>query len=1001
MLKGSWTNAGTAMIVGLSLFAASCAGGSNAGTSGGSSSMIILSCSLSCNGGEAGSQISCGINQVAVNEAISVLFSQAVDLGSVNKNTFQVVDLATGKSPAGTFSIDPSNDHILIFRPQMTFDASGNPIFGFEDFKSYQIYLPGTNQDTGSAFITSVSGKPNIARMSCTVAANGILDPVPGPPTVTVKVDVVIQADPLIVEEQIASGGAFLHDVWHETEIRMEFDDIMNPATLVNPVTGESNTIKVFVDPDGNINDPTDRVLLFGDFTISIDENNLQTHVVFLPSTGLPSSGSGLLPRAIVVEFPTTIVDLGANPLTNAGDVIFAPEYVEFPPVVMPDGTGEQFLSTKYLDADKTGAAWGGGALIRGNSGGAGTLGPLNLTVEESPLVLDTDSQVWSNFDVIPSGSGSFPPSPTPPAATITDGVFEFSSIKIGPGAQLLFTGSQPARVYARGLAEVQGSGTINVGGDAPADAFKPTPGHDSSELDGGIGGPPGPGGGVGGSGGDRPNDTDPGLILLGGAGNPGAIVDGTIGGGVGGIGLGGGGGGAHWPTNIPSTKSDLAGFLPDTVCKIDMTAGPGGGGAYGTSGEEGIPVIVDPFLNPDPTGKIAPNTPGGDSASLGLTPEVRTLSPELGYLRGGGGGGGGAMSFLRSQTNGPAFGECLVGKEFSKYWTHSGAGGGGGGGALQLQAGKLVKVDGTIVSEGGDGASGQKAPSSFNREDQAAPGGGGAGGAVLIQSETVQIADTGGRIAVDGGSGGRGSGAFPGTYAGDGGAGLVRIEAGVAPDAAGEAKKITPYDATPGSVTGGATSSEILSVGAYAPIAVGPSGRSGAQSCWIIPEGNFFVLEFQEDDLTDPVNPDYGWDLDVVLNLGGFEPFSYRNGDDVDNPFGVAPEAILGSDLGGVTPAALVVRFQGVHSTKKIEDICSTDLSDPTGLVDPQSLTPWMRHPAELNSYWDLALPLQPEIAVKRRPNMIRYQIIFDGNAPLSGIIAGVTNVVIKGRPD
>ena len=965
--------------------------------------MIIQSCSLSCNGGEAGSQISCGVNQVAVNEGISILFSQAVDLSSVNKNTFQVINLATGKTPSGTFSIDPLNNKVLIFRPQMTFDASGNPIFGLTDDSSYQVYLPGENQDPGGTYIRGISGKENLARMSCTVVAKGILDPVPGSPSVTVSVDVVQSKDPYVVESQIASGGAFLHDVWHDTEIRMMFNDIMNPATLVNPVTGASATLKVFVDPDGNINDPSDRVELFGKYSISIDENNFTTSVTFKPSVGLPSSGSGLIPRAIVVEIPSTVSDLGSNPLINGGVVVFTPEFVQFPSVVMPGPNGEQFVSTTYLDADNSGASWGGGALLRGDLGGSGRLGPLVVDSSVSPMILDTDAQVWANFNVITEGSAAFPPSTSPPEATITDGVFEFSSISIGPGSQLIFKGSNPARLFARGNAVIQGAGKIDVSGGAPDDSFTTPAGHNSTELAGGAGGTAGPSGGFGGRGGDRPDDSDSTLIALGGSANPGAIVDGTAGGGVGGVvGLGSGLGGTHWPLDLPTSSSDLDAFFPDTVCKIDMTAGPGSGGAYGTSGTAGVPVLVDPILNPgSPPGLIPPPTQGGDAASIGLSLEDKKLSPENGDLRGGAAGGGGGLSFLRSQTDGPAFGECKLGKKLKTYWSHSGAGGGGGGGALELQAGNLIKVDGTIAANGGDGASGQKAPSSFAQEDQAAPGGGGSGGAILVRGRSVQIADTGDRLNVSGGVGGRGSGAFPGTFAGNGGAGLVRIESEFGLDPVNEAKKVTPYDPTPGSETGGLTSSVILSVGEYQPIPTGPSGRSGAQSCWIIPEGNFFVLEFQDDDLTDPLDLDLGWDLDVVLNIVGFPPFSFRDANDPDNFLGVAPEALIGSDLGGGTPSAIVVRFQGVHSTKAVEDACQIDLEDQEGVVDVQSLTPWVRHPSELNSYWDLALPTQLELAAKRKPNMIRFQIIFDRNAQYSGIIAGVTNVVIKGRPD
>ena len=996
------------LALGLGMILSACSGGSSTSSGSSGGSLQIVSCSLSCGGGVGGTQISCGLNQVAVNESITLDFNQPINLATVTKNTFQITDIGTGKSPAGTFTLAAGNPKRLIFRPLLTFDASGNPVFGFQELHSYQVLVRGVNQDSGGNFITSTAGSENTSRMFCTIAASGILDPVPGPPNATVTVDVVTATDPVTgevtsVAPMVASGGAGLIDVWSKSSIRMSFDDIMNPATLVNPVTGTSSTIKVFIDPDGNTTDASDQLQIFGDFTISIDEDNLVTNVTFKPSAGLPSSGSGIFPRVVVVSLPNSIVDLGANPIVNSGTVTFVPQFVPFSPVTMPEG-GEQFLTEELLDNDNTGASWGGGALIRAKSGGSGRLGPLVVTVQSSPLILDTDNQVLDGFQIIPEGAGAFPPSATPPSATITDGVFEFSKVTIGPGAQLRFTGSNPARLFARGAANIQGSGTIDVRGASPADVFSVPSGHDSEELLGGVGGAAGPAGGAGGDGGDRPNDTDLSLIALGGQSNPGAERDGQPGVGVGGVvGLASGGGGLAWPAAHLATSSDLVDFFPDTVCKIDMTPGPGAGGGYATSGGTGIPKIVDPGFNPTPLppGILPPNTPGGDSGLLALTPEVRTLDPNQGFLRGGSGGGGGGQGYLRSQTDGLPFSECKIGKKFKTYWGHSAAAGGGGGGALQLQAGQIIKLDGAITASGGDGASSQNPPISFNRGDQGAPGGGGSGGAILLQAPNLLIADTGDRLAVTGGTGGRGPGSGAGTFAGDGGLGLVRLEASTAPDPISEAKKIAPYDPLPGSVSGGETSSAILSTGVLPQGLSGPEGRSGAQSCWIVPEGNFFVLEFQDDDLSDPMDLDLGWDVDVVLTLPGFQPFSFRDPNDPNNPFGISPEAFLGTDLGGGTPGALVVRFQGVHSIKAVDDVCSVDLADPLGSVDPLSVTPWVRHPAELNSYWEDALPLQPELAAKRRTNMIRFQVIFDGEAPLSGLVAGVTNLRIQGIPD
>ena len=394
----------------------------------------ILSCSLSCGGGAGGTQISCGLNQVAVNETIVLDFSQEIDITSVTKNTFQVVDIATGKTPSGTFVLAPGNAKRLIFRPGLTFDATGSPVFGLEQQHSYQVLVRGTAQDSGGNFITSKGGKKNLSRLFCTVTASGIQDPIPGPPTLTATMDVITATDPMTGEvtetqSQNLSTGQTLNDVWNKSPLRLTFNDIMNPATLVNPISGTSPTIKVAIDPDGNTLDAGDQVSVFGTFTINLDQNNLQTSVIFTPSGGWPSSGSGAIPRKIVVTVPPTILDFGGNAVANPGKRVFVPEFIPFTPVLLPNG-GEQFISTQLRDDASTGALWGNGKLLRAKGGGSGELGPLVVTIANSPYILDTDSTTFSSNSMLFVGPGDPTPG-TAPSKTVTDGVFEFSRLAI------------------------------------------------------------------------------------------------------------------------------------------------------------------------------------------------------------------------------------------------------------------------------------------------------------------------------------------------------------------------------------------------------------------------------------------------------------------------------------------------------------------------------------------------------------------------------------------
>jgi len=996
-----------------------CGSGGGSGGSpstGGGSAMAIVTCSLGCSGGAGGTQVSCGISNIAVNQEIIVEFTQPVDLSSVTKNTFQVVNLVTGKTPAGTFLLDPANAKRLIFRPQLTFDSNGNPVFGLTQGEAYQIRIPGTNQDPTGPYIKSQGGANNTSRLQCPVTASqGINDLAPGAPTVSVTVDVVTGYDPITGEPNsfdfnVPADGAV--DVWRDTQVRLFFDDIMNPATVVNPVTGLSNTIRILVDPDGNTNDTADQSELFGTFQISLDQAALSTTVIFTPATGLPSKGTGLLPRQIVVELPNQILDLGGNTLSNTGDQEFIPEFIAFDELVLPDGTGEQFTDTQYQDVKRSGLAWGNGALVLGPGGGSGRLGDIDLQPGEV-LELDTDNTEFDDLTTIIPVGPTIPDPELGHTETVTDGIFEFASATIRPGSVLRFKGSQPARLFVRGQFLLQGL-LDAAGGTAPAQqswqldtagaAFLAT-------LDGAEGGVGGPGAGDGGRGGDRPDNTGTDLLSLPatarGISNPGAVIDATSGEGVGGAATAqaGGAGGVHWPPTLP-TSIAMPPLAPpfqntiffDAVCKVPTVAARGSGGGYATAGGQPIgdspdgalfnalvlDFVLHPFLQP-------PVVPGGQPGSIPDLVNLKTMNADAGFLRGGSGGGGGGAHVALTRSGG-AFGTCYT-VPLIEYFSHKGGGGGGGGGAVQVQAGQLINVSGVINAVGGSGSSSTQ-PGSEAPEAQLTPGGGGSGGAVLLQSLSVTLSNLPGRIDVSGGSGGL-TGLYLGKAAGKGGAGLIRVETPTPLNPLVEAPKLLPFSTT-SQEFGGPDSDVIFSAAAWSIKNVGPSALSGATSCWIRPEGNFFELQFLEDDL---VAGTYGWDMKAVINFPGLQPVSWRDADDPNNPFGVSLEDLIGTDLGGPNKSPVVVRFQGARAVKPLNGPCTVNLEDPLGPVLPESVTGWVRHPAELNGYFDY---LPNGEGAKLRPNMIRYQVIFDRSTGLApGVFQGITDLRIRAQPD
>jgi hypothetical protein len=460
--------------------------------------MHVLSCSLGCTDGTGGALVGCSIINTFRNQEISVLFSADIDLFSVNASSFRVLDIANGTSPPGEFSIDPFNRRRLIFRPALNFDANGNPEFGFGAFTSYQVTIPGEAQGDSPPFVTSTSGRVNQSRLQCTIeTSNEILDPVPGPPSVQIFTDVYlgddVLGDPILALDQLVNGGVLLEEVWAGTAsdpatIRFVFDDIMNLASVVNPQTGTSPFIFIQIDDDGDLASSSDRTVQSGTFrepgppvNAFVDQSTLQTFLVFEADVPFPSSGFSVNPRRVTIDIGEAVVDLKNNGVTvaNGGGIqSFIPRQVAFPPF---DITEEFTFNAPNPDSNEdvlqSGAVWGGGRLVRSNGGGSGRLGALKVKVGEV-ITLSTDSQVFpigvnGPIDVTGNSSGSpLPPNGTPGGfpdqITVTDGVFEFTSLIVEPGGLLRLEGGNPARIYSNGPVDIASGALVSLTGASP-----------------------------------------------------------------------------------------------------------------------------------------------------------------------------------------------------------------------------------------------------------------------------------------------------------------------------------------------------------------------------------------------------------------------------------------------------------------------------------------------------------------------------------------------------
>ncbi len=1076
--------------------------------------MSIVACSLGCVsfGAPTGN---CQNSNIAVNEEISVEFSVPIDIDTVTASSFRVEDALSGFTPPGIYSLDPTNPRRLIYRPKLTTDSGGNPVFGLVKGRSYNIEIPGLNTDAGPDFIRSMGSNPLGSGFRCSVIAG--LDPADfntDPLTVRASVDVITGMDGMgnpILENRLAPNQT---NVSKDTQIVFDFNDIMNQATLVNTVSKTSATIRIFIDPDGNITDSSDQVELFGEFTFVPDQEALTTRVVFTPDTSFPSGGAlQTTKRRIVVTFSNQIADIAGTPLTTPS-ISFVPQVLAFAAVTMPRTAGEEFNTRDYEEEPVSGATWGANgctecSLITGIGGGSGRLGDLLLSagsiltlytdgqrpapVEDSmnpgqivPGMFQTDmmgapitySQLFGPASLVHSTAmGGELEAPIPfggeddsqnittfvidnydPGAmelpgsstfNVEDGIFEFASIVIEPGAVLKFVGANVPRLYARGSIDIRGR--IDVSG---LDAVQL---HDSNSELGGLGAPGGPGGGNGGDGGIRPpamNDLAA-LTPIGIGDNPEFMMlsdlDGKSGGGSaqpGGGAVGGGEGGIHWPTDIPTTSNDFTLNSPNPeddlvldiiTCSVLQVGAPGGGGGHGGSGAAGVPDNITVVLG-IPAGGLPPETAAGGRSIAGAS-----LQPEAGFLVGGGGGGGGGASIQGTFTAG-MFTFCLA--PITLFQPNSSAGGGGGGGAIQVHGGRRISMDGVIDASGGKGGEVDEAETLQDEEGfLAQAGGSGAGGAVLLQGQFVNLSPLPGRIDL---SGGLENDGVAGSIGGRGGVGFLQIQELTQAPLSTIAQSVRPLapEGVPGGLSDylGTSDFEAINVKGFlgmshpltmTPIKYLPGGFTGSQSCWLRPEGNFFRLDFAADSVGSP-----GWNMKVLVDdgSGGFLETDYR-ADPSDPNYDQTWEgnylnglgAVLGNTTTGeiqlpptvanpnpVPGAPIVVRFQGARLIKDADPtnvvfpgsgdslaLCGLPLTGVNSAIQPDSLTPWVLHPEELNTYWSLRFPSSPAEVSKRRPNMIRFQIIFnrnliDGVIPPGNLIPlGVTKLMIGAQPD
>ena len=161
---------------------------------------------------------------------------------------------------------------------------------------------------------------------------------------------------------------------------------------------------------------------------------------------------------------------------------------------------------------------------------------------------------------------------------------------------------------------------------------------------------------------------------------------------------------------------------------------------------------------------------------------------------------------------------------------------------------------------------------------------------------------------------------------------------------------------------------------------------------------GSFCALVFAEDDTSDPdpANHTFGWNMmlriDTTPGPGTtiqLEPYRGQNGILTDS-FEVAFGNMLNHGMPAQTGSPVAVRFQGARLKDPTADLCNLNLNGTDQDIIKDSLTPWVNHPAELNTF----VPV---------PEMIRFSVIFDRDvAPATlDMVKGATDLIIFAQPD
>lgn len=414
---------------------------------------------------------------LAVNQELVIQFNGTLDADSIDQITCRVESVpASELNPLGLTSSLPGGllapvlykvkKNKLILQPAVLI-ASGQISFGFAPGAFYRLTLKGGKK--------GVKGSPGQLPSSIEIrfrSTNQVIDPQLGAPKQTVSLVDAQQGSKSLQKINLPNLSPTVTNatVSPAPVVKIKFNELVKPNTVVDAVTGGSPSVRIEIDLDGLGATLTDRTTVPGTFSLQSGQKNAT-----LTWKSLLSAVPG--DAVYVVTIEPLVEDLVGNSVYGlTGDIgkkeVFAFRTKVTGPVVL-DPLLEPFTNQTKFDVDASSADWAAsqpGFLITGAGGGTGSDG---VFTPGGPLVVLPTSEIVGSDEV--------------------QRIYNFSSFEVPNGVTVRGEGPYPLIIRSTGPVTI--AGTLDVSGETPTPIAP-------AQTTPGLGGASHAGGGDGGDGG-------------------------------------------------------------------------------------------------------------------------------------------------------------------------------------------------------------------------------------------------------------------------------------------------------------------------------------------------------------------------------------------------------------------------------------------------------------------------------------------------------------------